>query len=226
MFTSDLIGAGRLFTMAIEEFGSDEEANAKRVIAYRALILVATAVSITLLFGAAVIPYPTLVAPRWGVHVSDSGGKPLAGRLVKESYVDYGTGMQSGSEDRYTDRDGGVEFPAKYVRLSGGKRLLEKCPCTSYPLQRYGPLQRTRSGCPQVEGKFQGLDFPILGMALPTRWSLTSLFASRKGSQCLPADYSVGYVTGAELICHFFAFSRRSSSSFESIVPLHFGVPQ
>jgi hypothetical protein len=72
---------------------------------------------------AASIPFPSLVAPDWIVSVVDASGIPVEGITVRESYQDYSAEFDGGEEDRMSDLQGRVFFPAKKLWASALKRF-------------------------------------------------------------------------------------------------------
>jgi hypothetical protein len=78
-----------------------------------------TAVVATLL----VIPIPYLACPQWTVTVTDDGGRPLSGMLVRLDYENYSVESASHEVDLYTGENGQVTFPPQRRSAS----LLRRC---------------------------------------------------------------------------------------------------
>lgn len=80
---------------------------------------------ILLLVGPGLIPYETTVVPTWKLRVVDERGSPHAGIKTRESWRHYSLTLTGGGdeEDRWTDKNGYVEFPRRTIRMSAIKRL-------------------------------------------------------------------------------------------------------
>jgi hypothetical protein len=73
---------------------------------YTALLLLA----VTLL-----VPYPTPVVPEWRIRVVDRDGAPVAGEPVRETWQHYSLEIGGHEEERPTDANGYVVFPARTI---------------------------------------------------------------------------------------------------------------
>ena len=63
------------------------------------------------------IPFPTTVVPTWKLRVIDLKGNPCANKQVNEGWGHYSLELSEtgGSEYRFTDDDGYVEFPERTI---------------------------------------------------------------------------------------------------------------
>lgn len=64
------------------------------------------------------IPFPTTVVPTWKLRVVDVEGNPCANKQVNEGWGHYSLeiiGDVGGSEYRFTDSSGYVEFPKRII---------------------------------------------------------------------------------------------------------------
>jgi hypothetical protein len=64
------------------------------------------------------IPFPSLIVPNWEFRVVDVNGNICANRRVTESWAHYSIyigGGNSQTEDRLTNSEGYVKFPARKV---------------------------------------------------------------------------------------------------------------
>ena len=62
-----------------------------------------------------VIPFPTGVVPEWKIRVSDKSGKPMTGERVRETWQHYSLESTGHEEERLTDENGYVTFPARTI---------------------------------------------------------------------------------------------------------------
>lgn len=69
------------------------------------------------------IPIPYLSSPQWKVKVVNEKGELLPGMLVRLSYENYSVENSSHEEDRWTDQNGEVEFPAHRSSASMLRRV-------------------------------------------------------------------------------------------------------
>jgi hypothetical protein len=86
---------------------------------------VAVGLAFLLLVGLGLIPFETTVVPSWRLRVADEQGTPYAGIKTRESWRHYSLTLTNGGdeEERWTDRDGYVEFPRRTIKMSVFKRL-------------------------------------------------------------------------------------------------------
>ncbi|SRR5208337_1153926 len=64
------------------------------------------------------LPVAWLAAPQWEVTVVDDQGKPIEGMTVRETWQNFSVEMQGHLEDRQTDAEGYVAFPARNSEYS------------------------------------------------------------------------------------------------------------
>jgi hypothetical protein len=78
-----------------------------------------------LLFGL-FYPIETTVVPAWKLRVIDENGVPYQGLRVVESWKHYSLELEGGTngEERWTDKDGYVEFPIRTLSMSILGRLV------------------------------------------------------------------------------------------------------
>ena len=71
-------------------------------------------------------PLETTVVPPWTVHVVDVNRSSCADMPVQQSWSNYSWYFMGGGEfeERNTNRDGIVEFPARSIRASGLRRII------------------------------------------------------------------------------------------------------
>lgn len=70
--------------------------------------------------GCGLYPFDTTVVPAWKLRVIDEHGVSYEGIRVVESWKDYSLELEAGmnGEERWTDRNGVVEFPQRTIRMS------------------------------------------------------------------------------------------------------------
>ena len=102
-------------------------------------LLVLVVVASVLAFCLAPINWPA--APRWDVLVVDELGKPVQGMTVRETWYNYSVDRGQGTEDRQSDVDGRVTFPARrsrYTVLRRSRGTLSALRHSTVP-SSYGP---------------------------------------------------------------------------------------
>ncbi|MBZ5525948.1 MAG: hypothetical protein LAP21_27300 [Acidobacteriia bacterium] len=67
----------------------------------------------------------TPATPRWEVWVVDENGHTLKGMTVRLSWRNYSAEKQGHEEDRITDKNGYVVFPARTLKASRSRRAAE-----------------------------------------------------------------------------------------------------
>lgn len=70
------------------------------------------------------IPLPYLAAPQWDVVVLDDSGSPIEGITVRLVYQNYSAEDKGHEEDRTTNKQGFVSFPARWVSASIVRRCV------------------------------------------------------------------------------------------------------
>src|SRR5438552_1826073 len=70
-------------------------------------------------------PFETTVVPTWRLRVIDEHGVPYEGLRVVEDWKHYSLELEEGTngEERWTNRNGTVEFPRRTIRISAIGRL-------------------------------------------------------------------------------------------------------
>ncbi len=92
------------------------------------------------LIALSLIPIPYLAAPEWHVTVVDEFGAPISGMTVRLSWKNYSTESEGHEEDRVTDSDGSVAFPARKGWASSLQRLwFSSLMATSLAHASFGP---------------------------------------------------------------------------------------
>jgi len=66
----------------------------------------------------------TLDSPKWEVWTVDEKGQPLPGMTVRLNWRNYSLETDDHTEDRLTDQNGYVIFPAKMLKVSLRRRLM------------------------------------------------------------------------------------------------------
>ena len=84
------------------------------------------ALALLLLVGCGLYPFETTVVLPWKVRVIDEDGVPYEGLRVVEYWKHYSLELEEGQngEERWTDRNGVVEFPRRTIRMSVLGRLV------------------------------------------------------------------------------------------------------
>ncbi len=65
-----------------------------------------------------------MVAPRWTITVRDTAGRPVTGVRVNEIWAHYTLERMSHEDNRWTNEEGTVTFPARTIRASLGSQAL------------------------------------------------------------------------------------------------------
>lgn len=78
-----------------------------------------------MLIGLGLIPFETTVVPTWKLRVIDEEGVPYEGLRVVEYWKHYSLELEAGQngEERWSDRNGVVEFPRRTIRMTVLGRL-------------------------------------------------------------------------------------------------------
>jgi hypothetical protein len=86
---------------------------------------VAVGLAFVLVVGFGLIPFETTVVPAWRLRLVDEHATPYAEIKTRESWRHYSLTLTNGGdeEERWSDRDGYVEFPRRTIRMSVIKRL-------------------------------------------------------------------------------------------------------
>jgi hypothetical protein len=65
-------------------------------------------------------PFKSTVVPTWKIQVVDQQGRPYTNLRVRQAWKHYSLELEVGEniDDRWTDRDGYVEFPERTIKLS------------------------------------------------------------------------------------------------------------
>jgi hypothetical protein len=61
------------------------------------------------------IPFPTGVVPEWKLRVLDRDGNPISGERVRETWQHYSLEGDGHEDERLTDQNGYVVFPARKI---------------------------------------------------------------------------------------------------------------
>lgn len=88
--------------------------------------IIFTCVPLLILLAVLIYPFETVIVPAWKIRVVDKDGKPVKDDFVKQVWKHYSLELDPGenSEDRRSDDDGYVVFPARTIRASLLKRAV------------------------------------------------------------------------------------------------------
>lgn len=76
--------------------------------------------AVLLVIGCGFFPFETTVVPHWKLRVIDENGVPYDSLMVEEIWKHYSLELEAGTngEERWTDKNGDVEFPRRTIRMS------------------------------------------------------------------------------------------------------------
>lgn len=91
-----------------------------------------TIIIFLLALGATLVPYRTVLVPKWRVRLVNEQGVPHTGAMVRQTCINYTFDVDpclAAADDtwRYTDENGYVEFSEKSFSLSLLSRMVRAC---------------------------------------------------------------------------------------------------